>query len=101
MTSWTFSWTPGPWWWEDNVLESERRAVLTTRSRLGRGTGEDIANAHLIAAAPDIYEALKAIGEMFFARPDMAAALRPLMGPAEDAVCARAMAVLAKARGEA
>ena len=27
--------------------------------------GEDEANAHLIAAAPDMYEALKAIREMF------------------------------------
>ncbi len=93
MTSWTFSWTPGPWWWEVTVLESERREVLTTRSRLAMGTGEDIANTHLIAAAPDLYEALERILRM----PVNGVPLRDW----EDYSVKEALGALAKARGEA
>jgi hypothetical protein len=57
------------------------------------------ANARLMAAAPELYKALVAVSDMLFARPDMMKALRPLMGPAEHAVCNTAAAALAKARG--
>lgn len=56
-------------------------------------------NARLIAAAPALYEALMEISEMLWAQPDIMAKLRPLMGPAENAVFDACSAALAKAKG--
>ena len=58
-------WTPGPWVYEAGVTPEMMSCVTTTRTE---GSYEDIgyltlpnhhANAHLIAAANDMYEALE------------------------------------------
>ena len=87
-------WTPGPW-----------RAVMGSRhvvdvfagdrdvvSVYGGGVGFEYrdANAHLIAAAPDLYAALEA----------MTARMSLYSGHHDDALTAMGKAALAKARGE-
>lgn len=89
-------WTPGPWiggTWEGDdtceVLDDNLMLVARTKTE---------ANAHLIAAAPDLYEALEYMrdagcpdcnGDCASANPQVAAC--PMK---------RAAAALAKARGE-
>ena len=87
--------TPGPWHvdvlgagWTDGhgIAYCDNGHVAWTT----RGFGDDVqlANAHLIAAAPDLYEALEA------------ALNDPDAGWLHDAVYNSGMAALAKARGE-
>lgn len=84
-------WTPGPWEWDDCVwgYDPNEQApwlvqkdsgvpVLRGEIRCAR------ANAHLIAAAPELYEALEMMLEF------------PKAGPSTST----ARAALAKARGE-
>lgn len=62
-------WTPGPW--EDRYQSSHRMRVVAdnghaTICHMGLWTvdyDEQLANMRLIAAAPDMYEALKLAGE--------------------------------------
>jgi hypothetical protein len=96
--------TPGPWF-----VSVDNEAVGTNASDI-RGNivceaPKDFehsmafwpANARLIAAAPDLVEALKAISDMFMSRPDMLRAITPLCGTAEHAVFGQARAALSKA----
>jgi hypothetical protein len=108
--------TPGPW---EAVLKDDPReqpapyycglVCLIT----GGGRGERISvvtdgwcppeewedNARLIASAPELLEALKAVSDMLMGRPDMVAKLHPMMGAAEHAVMEQARAAIAKAEG--
>lgn len=54
---------------------------------------------NLIAAAPEMYQALKEIRDMLWSRPDISERLRPLMGFAEEAINQKAAAAIAKAEG--
>ena len=91
-------WTPGPW----RVLNDEAIKVASSDGSLAtvthihlrgrRDTSEVEANAHLIAAAPDMAEALeKALNFITNTESEMGETL-----PCGDA----ARAALAKARGE-
>lgn len=65
------SYTPGPWkvvgdefcepWKTDVCTERDNECVLVASVRIAPPVGETGANADLIAAAPDLLEALKAI----------------------------------------
>lgn len=77
--------TPGPWKVDRPYIRGAGRAIATLES--GRNEVEDAANARLIAAAPELYEALvDLIGFLFHGKKDRQAILR-------------ATAALAKARG--
>lgn len=89
-------WTPGPWGIDWNVsrldvFNSDGGTLVSTLRRSTRSNDIDNvvqANARLIAAAPELYEALRAIlAEWQYYAPD-----HPLVDKALD--------VLAKARGE-
>ena len=60
------AWTPGPWNTEagDSVINvlhgTERVAATNTKPYWKKYDERDVANARLIAAAPELYEALKA-----------------------------------------
>lgn len=75
---------------DDDVLNEHRR----------NGTDPWEANARLIAAAPDLLEALEEIRDLLWSRPDISDRLRPLMGFAEEATNQKAARALAKARGQ-
>ena len=52
--------TPGPWRVSKDTQSVVSRDAYICRARMMR-MGQGVANAHLIAAAPDLLEALKAI----------------------------------------
>lgn len=89
--------TPGPWSLDNNDVRDEAQAVeseatgciVAEACTLDR-PGDCEANAHLIAAAPELYEALEGI---------MRAEARDRVMPA-GAEWDAARAALAKARGE-
>jgi hypothetical protein len=63
-------------------------------------SGNRDANARLIAAAPDLLEALEEIRDLLWSRPDISDRLRPLMGFSEEATNQKAAMAIAKARGQ-
>lgn len=88
-------WTPGPWsamdggWVEAG--DGDPIAMINDNGLSNSTFKEDVPNAHLIATAPDLYEALLE--------------LRKWMGPCGidheiDAAMSAADAAIAKARGE-
>ena len=94
-------WTPGKWEVrnhpesrrKDAVFAGERK-VAYCQSLFGRphvGYEDLEANAHLIAAAPDLYEACAAAEDFCAAHP----------GDAANAIYKQLNAALARARGEA
>ena len=102
-------WTKGPWHWEvedgsfmglyrpDGPLGVDSfvmwaQICTACQERGNRCTAPNDANAHLIAAAPELYEALENVVKF-----QEWIVLRP---PKPDTVYGRAVRVLAKARGE-
>lgn len=90
-------WTPGPW---GNVIHGERESRVGANTLLAivystafRDQENQMANAHLIAAAPDLYAALEAVEEWWLT--DM---MHKMDGAPACIFMARA--ALAKARGE-
>ena len=66
--------TPGPWSWRDDINSGEWNlspGVLITPDTDGTPGGDKIdqANARLIAAAPELLEALEAIKDKMHAAP--------------------------------
>lgn len=63
--------TPGPWHIEEKslhaapVVKSQDREIAQVRYHMGSEDGEVFPNAHLIAAAPDIYDALQNVIDQF------------------------------------
>lgn len=95
--------TPGPWAWDGDILTAgkTRRHLLYMEEAPGLRS-EAAANIHLIAAGPDLYEALQgAIGALEYsvdcARDDGNNSDIDFAQSKLDA----AMTALAKARGEA
>lgn len=80
------SYTPGPWRVERPYIRGAGRVIASLES--GRDKAEDAANAHLIAAAPELYEALVNLMDFLF------------HGKKDRQMILRARAALAKARGE-
>lgn len=100
--------TPGPWtvsqpWSGFSSIKGPEGQLIFGLAAGGadeaRPADECEANARLIAAAPDLLEALKAVSDMLMARPDVIKALSPLMGFAEDAAFHKASVAIAKAEG--
>ena len=89
----TERWTPGPWFvrgfhiWQELHRDKTSRGRIADATLVWRGSEETDANAHLIAAAPDLYEALERCLQMI---------TTPNGPPDWDWV----RSVLAKARGE-
>jgi hypothetical protein len=93
--------TPGPWTAADRVvvttIESNGFATWLANCAVGgSGCDQQLANAHLIAAAPELYEALRSVLD----------ALGALSNPSElyarlgnDDACKRVWDALAKAEG--
>lgn len=56
-------WTPGPWKLKGagSIMGADDVLVATTGYRVAVGSDEDESSARLIAAAPELYEALDAI----------------------------------------
>ena len=93
--------TPGEWFFDDEheevTAESRRRKGLTRIATVNLGwsepfNSEQIANAHLIAAAPDLLEALQMLMSI-----DGHSALSVADA---DEIHAKARAAIAKATGE-
>ena len=79
--------TPGPWRQEDDYVVIMGNFRMTDLRYSGKTTGEAIANAKLIAAAPDLLSALRECLACEFAVTDKAA-----IAKAESAI-ARAVGV--------
>jgi len=78
--------TPGPWKVDRPYIRGAGRVIATLES--GRNEGEDAANARLIAAAPELFEALENLMDFLF------------HGKKDRQTILRATAALAKARGD-
>jgi hypothetical protein len=101
--------TPGPWMWRqstDMSFGDDKKTwclapgILIADMTDGTPGGDkrDRANAHLIAAAPDLYEALSSVGDNLLSGDDSAhGGYVDLDGAAVQKI----MDALAKARGEA
>jgi hypothetical protein len=99
-------WVPGPWLARDNgvcwQIDAAQDAVATTQFCYARETA---ANARLIAAAPELYEALSKLANEVAGICELAeAAIREGAGHTNYSVLwqrqAEATLALAKARGE-
>lgn len=91
-------WTPGPWTVDDGdseafgVFSADGAGICYLSENPYRGLGlrpEDSANANLIAAAPDMYEALETMLAIFAPKLSL-----------PGSMASKARAALAKARGE-
>jgi hypothetical protein len=108
--------TPGPWIVEtDNknrprtfvTAQHPQGRVIVCQTGFGHGVEENRANSHLIVAAPELYEALKAFAtcwteEEIEGAPNDMAVGDALHAPSQPTVgdLRRTLAALAKARGE-
>jgi len=97
--------TPGPWHWVDHgsFINIESKDCSSITSLFSYATPEiEEPNAHLIAAAPDLYEALKKAAEVFRAYQSHHEANRHTDKAERNKFYAEQIeAALAKARGEA
>ncbi|WP_374453785.1 hypothetical protein [Phenylobacterium sp.] len=89
--------TPVPWTFEKCRCGHPSCKQFTLSNQGSVGFSED--DARLIAAAPALLEALKAVSEMLMVRPDIVAKLHPLMGFAEKETFEKASAALLQATG--
>lgn len=62
--------TPGPWRGYQNIIGADSTVVATINRPLGGCPSTETANAHLIAAAPDMLDTLGALGAWLIA-PDL------------------------------
>jgi hypothetical protein len=91
-------WTPGPWeFWGANVMVG-RRTLFTSPAADHHDECETCANAHLAAAAPELYDAL----EELHAEVERIALLKNIGHEGSNLleVIVSARVALAKARGE-
>lgn len=89
-------WTPGPWEKTSESGEIASREGVYIARAIGTVTEEGKANAHLIAAAPDLYEALEwAEDELASYAPDPSCRSK-----ITDDILVRVRTALDKARGE-
>lgn len=87
-------WTPGPWKKDGlRVAKFSRGVIAECPLPKNGGVFECVANSRLIAAAPELYEALS---ECMLHLPDFAKNDQPAIVKA----CEMARAALAKSRGE-
>jgi len=97
--------TPGPWHWVDHgsFINIESKDCNSIASLFSYATPEiEEPNAHLIAAAPKLYEALEKAAEVFRAYQSHHEANRHTDKAERNKFYAEQMeAALAKARGEA
>ena len=101
-------WTPGPWGvsdlFADFVKDSDGGRIADCRID-GETTEQTIANARLIAAAPDLAEALRCLSAEVNGLHAFERAFREVYGnsnwEALQHQASKARAALAKARGEA
>jgi hypothetical protein len=84
--------TPGPWAVSDGDVTNESGIVIATVQRAGNG--ETVPNCRLIAAAPDLLEALEAVLAMHCMPTEPKRTYRDNAGAMD-----KARAALAKARG--
>ena len=85
-------WTPGPWhMWKTVAGEFAVDAASVTVGRINDLSDETMANARLIAAAPEMYEALKAF---------VAAHEKSLQLEKTDVALRLSKAAIAKAEGK-
>ncbi len=96
--------TPGPWACDmrmAKVYSLPTNLMVASISIPNNATCQDAwpADARLIAAAPELLDALKAINDLLWLRPDIVNKISALMGEAEQATFARASAAIAKAEG--
>lgn len=91
-------WTPGPWnvagYLNGSCAVAAKTLIARVYSESFRDLGNETANAHLIAAAPDLYEALDRIADIVEVERREG---RTEMDGETIAIC---RAALAKARGE-
>lgn len=91
--------TPGPWTVPPDspadILAPDGQPVAVARGWLWRQHPECIANAHLIAAAPDMLEALREIA----LTPACSNSDPDDMGDALDSIIGRAQGILARLKG--
>lgn len=101
-------WTPGPWRadWDDNGQWYIEPLGITGHALRGdSGDCIESASAHLIAAAPDLYEALEQL-DVYWCRegkyegPDQPRAIA-FFAPETIAIWRKLRSALARARGEA
>jgi len=91
-------WTPGPWEFSHGnwqLIDGQNHYRVAEISSINEEKPEHIANAYLIAAAPQLYEALACFMED--SRFQVAVGSNPIL--TED-LFVRAKAALAAARGE-
>ncbi len=93
------AWTPGPWEFRFifRMIRAVRNHQKTLAIMMQPDDARDAADAHLMAAAPDLYEALE---DMLW--PISAGCQKPTIARCKCPNCTvdRARATLAKARGE-
>lgn len=93
-------WTPGPWAVDGDGIKALVRGsdatIVAVRHRLPSETHE--ANAHLIASAPELYEALSSCADAINRKVDFTSESPSRLELIASAEVARA--ALAKARGE-
>lgn len=101
--------TPGPWTVSDNLNNDMSRPVVSEEDRIAfvhlpqamsDGRFERDANARLIAAAPVLLEALKAMLELPDAKERLEQVRRGIGTKAQNATLVRASAAIAKAEAK-